>query len=572
MGTVNDKLSYLGETKNEIKNAIEEKGVNIPAYATFREYASRILDIATSQDIETKLTEIIGDIAVQGTESQLADKILEYKESMRQAIQEKNVEISQSVPLSQYASKIESISYHENISEINVNRINYKTDSKVLYAIAYQKSHNLYPDLNRLLICDRWTHGDSQVFKIGGPNNYKVELQTGKIYSSSDTSNVSTVTHNWNTLIDEDAAENDEDTDWNYGFGVATIYMDGNEYDQIIEITGGHMSPAYISLDGCSIHLNCLSGIGESAILDSTNGGKYILSSQEDIDTLKLIKPKYIKGLYIEYDNLTNLFPDSIKYLSFDTIVTTSKQIKLPYYLEELENMSVLKDAGLTPPSWSSFFYKNCFYIGNSLTFTNEETPSTYIGKASIEVAPNLIFDGNNSASSLFDSCRNLKRIQSIVFNNCNNIDLSYMFVRCYSLKCPDLFDTSLAKNMQAMFLSCYSLETIPLYDTTNVDNMSMMFADCFLLKEVPTIDMSNVTNADKMFENCRSLEKLHMVNIGVNIDISASTKFTSESLIEILSNLKADVARLLILGEENLSKLNDVQKAVATNKGWILI
>ena len=45
MGTTADKLKYLTETKQAIKNAIIEMGVEIDDNTPFREYANKILEI-----------------------------------------------------------------------------------------------------------------------------------------------------------------------------------------------------------------------------------------------------------------------------------------------------------------------------------------------------------------------------------------------------------------------------------------------------------------------------------------------------------------------------------------------
>ena len=54
--------------------------------------------------------------------------------------------------------------------------------------------------------------------------------------------------------------------------------------------------------------------------------------------------------------------------------------------------------------------------------------------------------------------------------------------------------------------------------------------------------------------------------------DISDSTMFTREALVEILNNLGTVTrSRSLTLGSENLAKLTEEDKAIATNKGWRL-
>ena len=63
------------------------------------------------------------------------------------------------------------------------------------------------------------------------------------------------------------------------------------------------------------------------------------------------------------------------------------------------------------------------------------------------------------------------------------------------------------------------------------------------------------------------------MININANLKISHSTKFTRDALLEILGNLKpqTSASKTLTMGETNLAKLTDEDKAIATNKGWTL-
>ena len=42
MGTINEKLNYLSQTKENIKQAIKEKGVEIADSDSFRSYADKI--------------------------------------------------------------------------------------------------------------------------------------------------------------------------------------------------------------------------------------------------------------------------------------------------------------------------------------------------------------------------------------------------------------------------------------------------------------------------------------------------------------------------------------------------
>ena len=68
MGTINDKLEYLNQTKQDIKQAIINKGQNITEEDTFRSYADKINDIqlgvlseAEAQSLNTNLDLILNE-------------------------------------------------------------------------------------------------------------------------------------------------------------------------------------------------------------------------------------------------------------------------------------------------------------------------------------------------------------------------------------------------------------------------------------------------------------------------------------------------------------------------------
>ena len=50
MGTINEKLNYLSQTKENIKQAIKEKGVEITDSDSFRSYAEKIGTIKAGGD------------------------------------------------------------------------------------------------------------------------------------------------------------------------------------------------------------------------------------------------------------------------------------------------------------------------------------------------------------------------------------------------------------------------------------------------------------------------------------------------------------------------------------------
>lgn len=68
MGTTTEKLTYLQGTKDAIKNAIVEKGVEVPEGTTFRGYAEKVGEIPTGAQVETVKIKIEEWVKADGCE------------------------------------------------------------------------------------------------------------------------------------------------------------------------------------------------------------------------------------------------------------------------------------------------------------------------------------------------------------------------------------------------------------------------------------------------------------------------------------------------------------------------
>ena len=133
--------------------------------------------------------------------------------------------------------------------------------------------------------------------------------------------------------------------------------------------------------------------------------------------------------------------------------------------------------------------------------------------------------------------------------------------------------DTSNVTDMSYMFYDNQNLTTIPLIDTSNVTDMTDMFYGCTQLTKIPSFDVSNVTTFYNMFTRCIRLTAIHMTGINTSLDISSSTEFTREALVEIINNLEPtnNHSYTLTMGSTNLAKLTNEDKKIATDKGWKL-
>ena len=116
-----------------------------------------------------------------------------------------------------------------------------------------------------------------------------------------------------------------------------------------------------------------------------------------------------------------------------------------------------------------------------------------------------------------------------------------------------------------------------PLDLKTITGDFNYMFQSCSKLE---TVTLNNIPDNGKdfryAFQSCSSLINLTVTGtIGQNIDLHWSTKLTHESLMSIINALKdfsgTGTTRTCTLGEANLAKLTDTEKAIATEKGWTL-
>ena len=184
-----------------------------------------------------------------------------------------------------------------------------------------------------------------------------------------------------------------------------------------------------------------------------------------------------------------------------------------------------------------------------------------------------ITFTATSDVTNMEYMFYNCSSLTSVPLLDTSKVTTMYsMFSYCSKLTSVPLLDTSKVTIMDTMFSYCSQLTSVPLFDTSNVTSMHEMFSQCKRLTSVPSFDTSNVEDMGYMFDGCSNLETIHMINIGVSLDIHSSTKFTREALLEIIGNLKTvTTTKRLTMGATNLAKLTEEDKAIATNKGWTL-
>ena len=140
-----------------------------------------------------------------------------------------------------------------------------------------------------------------------------------------------------------------------------------------------------------------------------------------------------------------------------------------------------------------------------------------------------IIFEDTvTNMQNFFENCTNIKSLDFSDFDTSKVTSMEKVFNECHKLKeikGLDKFVTDNVTNMIGMFQSCKELEKLDLtsFNTSNVTNMDGMFNECFKLKEIKGINNFNtnkVTSMKVMFQLCRELENLDLFGFNtVNVE-----------------------------------------------------
>lgn len=148
--------------------------------------------------------------------------------------------------------------------------------------------------------------------------------------------------------------------------------------------------------------------------------------------------------------------------------------------------------------------------------------------------------------------------------------------------ECGVVLDTSQATTLQMAF--CYAhfsrLPTIDLTGLTDADGTYLLFAYGWEhLRTIDKIIVNENTKFKSTFYNCTGLANLIFEGtLAQNgLYVNTCTNLSHDSLMSIINALKdysndtSGTSWVVTLGTENLAKLTDAEKAIATQKGWTL-
>lgn len=185
---------------------------------------------------------------------------------------------------------------------------------------------------------------------------------------------------------------------------------------------------------------------------------------------------------------------------------------------------------------------------------------------------------------AMFNASNKVKIIDVSKWDTSSAINMGWMLTG-NNLKYLDVnhFDTSKVTNMYAMFSNSRSLTQLDIskFDTSNVLDFGHVFAHWINVCEELNISGLNLTKCTSMKETFFRSSFIVIISNGLklpnidmsNIGLDDSTKLTVDSIAGLLNALpQSDKGYSFQIGSDNIAKLSDEQKAIATDKGWTLI
>ena len=165
---------------------------------------------------------------------------------------------------------------------------------------------------------------------------------------------------------------------------------------------------------------------------------------------------------------------------------------------------------------------------------------------ANVTTTPFYRFDNLNSLMNTWYGCQYLTNVPH--FNTENVTDFSYTWA------------------------GCWSLLTIPPLNFKSATSVTGCFNGCHSLTTLPYMNLASVTDATNAWDGCDNLTILGGFGaISTDFSLSASPNLTVESIMNVINQAATVTGKTMTFGSENLAKLTDEQKSVATNKGWTL-
>lgn len=192
-----------------------------------------------------------------------------------------------------------------------------------------------------------------------------------------------------------------------------------------------------------------------------------------------------------------------------------------------------------------------------------------------IEVPDFLNLNEITDVSNFFAGCYSLRDFKySGDFNATNSI--AGLFQQCTNLSGDISINAPNATSANSAFYLCKNINSITL-TTAPLTIYGQIFLNATKLQSVYNLNLGETSEAQYQPFYCSNLTNITFADSSIinnSTSFSACTKLTVDSILNILNILKdltGSTSATLTLGATNLAKLTDEQKAIATNKNWVL-
>ena len=192
-----------------------------------------------------------------------------------------------------------------------------------------------------------------------------------------------------------------------------------------------------------------------------------------------------------------------------------------------------------------------------------------------IEVPDFLNLNEITNVSNFFAGCYSLRDFKySGDFNATNSI--AGLFQQCTNLSGDISINAQNATSANSAFYLCKNINSITL-TTAPLTIYGQIFLNATKLQSVYNLNLGETSEAQYQPFYCSNLTNITFADSSIinnSTSFSACTNLTVDSILNILNILKdltGSTSATLTLGATNLAKLTDEQKAIATNKNWVL-
>lgn len=325
-----------------------------------------------------------------------------------------------------------------------------------------------------------------------------------------------------------------------------------------------------------------------------TANGQYNIATPDGYDGISDVSvnvnvPEKTTFNFNQLDNVTfHTDGATLDLTGLDTSTFTSMR-NMFYYCEKITTLDVSHFDTSNVTNMSGMFHV-CDML-SALDVSNFNTAkvtdmSGMFANTGLKALDLTTFDTSNvnNMERMFYNSNRLESLNVSNFNTAKVTDMSGMF---HGIKPTELdlssFDTSQVTDMSEMFGWCTNIVSLDLshFNVSNVTDMRNMFGWCLNLKSlnISNWNMSKVTNVYQMFDATSLIETivcdgLQLPDINMSyISLNSCPKLTVDSIVGLLNALPQSTHNYSFqIGQTNIDKLSEEQKAIATNKNWRLV